>query len=306
MTSFMDSLKLLEPILYGDIFDYPLTVEEIWQFAPVKCTLNEIKTVFATDRLLKERIVEKDDYYCFKGRDHTVNIRKIRLQHSECLWKKARFIARIIQYMPFVRAIAVTGSLAMNNVRTNGDDIDFLVFTEEKRLWMVFAVLGTLGRLTKGRILCPNYYLSIGHYLLKRQDFFTAREITQAKPMIGFSYYKDFLELNKWVTNYLPNFNCNLNWGKEIQQRFLPRILKRCIEKLLTGSMGDKLEKILKTVLKSRLFVHHKIFNSELDQETLANALNEVELRFHGLGHSGGILSEFQKRVKKHLCEQSA
>ena len=193
----------------------------------------------------------------------------------------------------------------MNNVRADGD-IDFLVFTEEKRLWMVFAVLGTLGRLTRGRILCPNYYLSIGHYLLKRQDFFTAREITQAKPLVGFSYYKDFLKLNRWVTNYLPNFDYNLNWGKEIRQWLLPKILKWGIEKLLMGTVGDKLEKILKTILKSRLHTHHKIFNSELDQETLTNALNEVELRFHGLGHRESILSEFQKRVKKHLCEQSA
>ncbi len=301
----MDSSRLLEPILYGDMFDYPLTAEEIWQFAPIKRTLNEVKTVFTTDRLLKEKIVEKDGCYCFKGRDHLVDVRKMRLQRSESLWKKARFIARLIQYTPFVRAIAVTGSLAMNNVRADGD-IDFLVFTEEKRLWMVFAVLGTLGRLTKGRILCPNYYLSIGHYLLKRKDFFTAREITQAKPLVGFSYYKDFLELNRWVTNYLPNFDYNLSWGKEVRQWLLPKILKWGIEKLLMGTVGDKLEKILKTILKSRLHTHHKIFNSELDQETLTNALNEVELRFHGLGHREGILSEFQKRVKEHLCEQSA
>lgn len=301
----MDSSRLLEPILYGDMFDYSPTAEEIWQFAPIKCTLDDVKTLFTTDRLLKEKIVERDGYYCFKGRDRIINTRKVRLQHSEYLWKKARFIARLIQCTPFVRAIAVTGSLAMNNVKANGDDIDFLVFTEEKRLWIVFAVLGTLGRLTKGRILCPNYYLSIGHYLLERKDFFTAREITQAKPLTGSSYYKDFLKLNGWVTNYFPNFNYNSNWGREIRQRLLPRTLKRGIEKLLMGTVGDKLEKILKSILKSRLYIHYKTFNAELDQETLTNALEEVELRFHALRHRENILSEFQKRVKEHLCKQS-
>ena len=188
----MDSSRLLEPILYGDMFDYPLTTEEIWQFAPVECALDEVKTVLATDPLLREKVVEKDGYCCIKGRDRIIDIRKMRLRRSKSLWKKARFIASLIQHTPFVRAIAVTGSLAMNNVRDYGD-IDFLVFTEEKRLWMVFAVLGTLGMLTKGRILCPNYYLSIAHYPLKRKDFFTAREVTQSKPLVGFSYYKDFL-----------------------------------------------------------------------------------------------------------------
>ena len=300
----MDSSRLLEPILYGDMFDHPLTIEEIWQFAPIKCTLNEVKTVFATDRLLKEKIAEKDGCCYFKGKDHIVDIRKTRLKRSEGIWKKARFIASLIQHTPFVRAIAVTGSLAMNNVKDNCD-IDFLVFTEEKRLWMVFAVLGTIGRLTKGRILCPNYYLSIGHYPLKRKDFFTAREITQAKPLTGFSYYKDFLKLNRWGTDYSPNFNYNSSWGREIRQRLLSRTLKFGIEKLLMGKMGDKLEKILMNILKSRLYVHHKIFNSEPDHETLTNALNEVELRFHGHRHREDILSEFQKRVKEHLCEQS-
>ncbi|HHT9125784.1 MAG TPA: hypothetical protein ACFYD6_08200 [Candidatus Brocadiia bacterium] len=293
----MDSSRLLEPILYGDMFDHPLTIEEVWQFAPVKCTLDEVKTVFETDSLLKEKIVEKNGCYCFKGRDRIVDIRKMCLQRSEILWKKARFVASLIQYVPFVKAVAITGSLAMNNSRAKGD-IDFFVFTEEKRLWMVFAVLGTLGRLTKGRMFCPNYYLSIGHYPLRRRDFFTAREIAQAKPLIGFSYYKDFLKLNGWVTDYLPNFNCNLNWGIEILQHRLPKTLKRVLERLLTGAVGDKLEKIFKTILKSRLHVHHEIFNSELDQETFTNAINEVELRFHGHGHRESILLEFQKRLK--------
>lgn len=300
--------RLLEPILYGDMFDYPLTAEEIWQFAPIKCTLEEVKTVFATDSTsggLKEKVVEKDGYYCFKGRDHIINIRMLRLQHSRLLWKKTQFIARLIQYAPFVRAITVTGSLAMNNVRIDSDDIDFFVFTEEKRLWMVFTVLGTLGRLSRGRIICPNYYLSIGHFLLKRRDLFTAREIAQAKPLVGFSYYEDFLRLNKWITNHFPNFNHNLNQTEKIHQRPLPRILKLSIEKLLGGTVGDKLEKFLKTILKSRLHVHHKTFNSELDRETLTNALDEVELRFHARRHREDILSEFQKRVKKALCEQS-
>lgn len=314
----MDSSKLLEPILYGDIFNYPLTMEEVWKFAPIKCTLDEVKKVFATDSLIKEKIAEKDGWCHVKGKDHIVGIRKERLQRSKGLWKKARFVASLIQHTPFVRAIAVSGSLAMDNVRDEDVDIDFLIFTAEKRLWMVFAVLGTLGMLSKGRIICPNYYLSVGHYPLKRKDFFTAREITQAKPLVGFSYYEDFLKHNGWVTNYLPNFNPphppfnkggsrgDYNWGKEVRQRFLPRTIKLVIEWLLKGTLGDMLEKILKTILKSRLYVHHKIFNSEPDRETITNALNEVELRFHGLGHSESILSEFQKRLKEHQCEQSA
>lgn len=297
----MDAARLLEPILYSDMFDYSLTMEEIWMYAPIKCTLDEVKHIFSTDPLLKEKVVEKDGCCYFRGRDHIIEIKKQRLQRSKSLWKKARFVASIIQYTPYVKAIAVTGSLAMNNVKDT-DDIDFLVLTEEKRLWIVFAVLGTLGRLTRRTLLCPNYYLSIEHYPLKRNDLFTAREITQAKPLTGFSYYKDFLKHNKWVSDYLPNFAHNSNWGAEIPLRPIPKFLKSVVEKLLKGAMGDKLEEILKTVLKSRLHVHHNIFNSPLDEETLRNALNEVEIRFHALAHRESILSEFQKRLKAHIC----
>ncbi len=68
-------LRHLEPILYGDIFDYPLTLEEVWRFCPLPLSREQV-----AERLEKDlRLVQcRDGFYHLTDREELVALRQSR------------------------------------------------------------------------------------------------------------------------------------------------------------------------------------------------------------------------------------
>ena len=102
--------------------------------------------------------------------------------------------------------VAVTGSLAVNNVDAAAD-IDFLIVTEIGRLWLCRAMIIMLVKLAakRGVWLCPNYFLSTRALHFDDRNLFSAHEIVQMVPISGRRVFRQLLEENQWVTDFLPN-----------------------------------------------------------------------------------------------------
>ncbi|MFC1852760.1 hypothetical protein ACFL27_21395 [candidate division CSSED10-310 bacterium] len=295
-------MMIIEPIIYGDIFDYPVSLSEIHKFCPVSISRAELEQIVNHDTNFRKLVSCEDGYYYLTGREVLVKTRQRRKKIAEKLWRRASLIARIIQYIPFIKSILVTGSLAINNVEEK-DDLDFLIITSSKRIWFVFAILGTLQRLISRRNLCPNYYLSLDNLGLQRKTRYIAREAIQARSMYGAEGFNNFREQNDWVYDFYPNSRNGRGLAPEegkLSPNALLSFLSIGLERVMSGTFGDYLEKLCQKMLKHRLYIHYRLNGQDVPPEVLTNALHEIELRFHGLNHEGGIFREFDER-KQHL-----
>ncbi|HEY3291328.1 MAG TPA: hypothetical protein VGK87_14460 [Anaerolineae bacterium] len=206
---------ILKTVAYADVFDYPLNTDEIhWYLWGTGATRQQVESVLQQSNTLACLLsyVETGDtqrgcgYYTLPGREHTIELRQDRERHASLLWLKARRYARLMSQMPFVRMLALTGSLSMGNVEP-GADIDYLVVTAPGRLWLcraaIIALTMWVGR--RGDVICPNYFLSEHALTLTDRNLYTAHEFAQMVPLHGMDIYLRMQQNNAWVQSYLPN-----------------------------------------------------------------------------------------------------
>ena len=235
---------ILETLLYSDLFDYPLTLDEVVLYlGGVQSTADEVRACLACTHYLAGRIIEIDGYLALRGREALIARRLERAASSDRLWRRARRFVRVLRLVPFVRMIAITGALSMKN-STAGDDIDVLIVTAPDRVWLTRAfavVLVYAGRLC-GDTLCPNYVISERALGLDKHTLFVAHEFIQMVPVYGRAVYDRMCAANPWIQTMLPNAMPPLPCEPDQQPGLIGCSLKRRLERLLSGRVGDALE----------------------------------------------------------------
>lgn len=197
---------VLAALAYADLFDYPLTLEQVVLF--------QVGTSYSHDEVAQsllelsrdgEAVTSSGDYYSLRGRELVFKIRQERQQHSALIWQRARLRARWVAMTPFVRMVAVTGALSMDNI-VGKPDIDLLILAQPGRVWICRRLLILQVRLARlfGDDLCPNYILSANNLELDQRDFFTAHELAQMVPLYGRALCRQMIAQNRWAMRYLP------------------------------------------------------------------------------------------------------
>jgi predicted nucleotidyltransferase len=185
------------------VFDYPLTAPEVYRYlTSAKARYEEVLQALADQTIFSQ----VGDYFTLRGREQIVETRKRRSAVAAHLWTKAVRYGQIIAMLPFVRMVAVTGSLAMNNT-DEGKDVDYMIVTASNRLWTCRALVLLVARLAKleGLSLCPNYLVTTNALEFKERSLYVAHEVAQMIPLSGMERYKEIRHLNSWMEEYLPN-----------------------------------------------------------------------------------------------------
>jgi len=198
---------ILHTVAYADVFDYPLTGREIHRYLTgIKASFEEVSEALKDEDFCNGQIVRVGDYFTLSGREEIVETRLRRKSASKCGWKEANFYGRILASLPFVRMVAVTGSLAMENMDAQAD-IDYFIVTSSGRLWtcrLMSLLIVHLARLMKVN-LCPNSMVSENALALKDISLYAAHELAQMVPLYGTDIYGELRRLNLWADRYLPN-----------------------------------------------------------------------------------------------------
>lgn len=237
---------VLRTVAYADVFDYPLTLLEIHRYlVGTPAPLSAVRQALDDWLLARGELIENQGYISLPGRDAVVQTRLDRQTISERLWRKGRRYALLIARVPFVRFVGVTGTLAVDNAEHDAD-IDYLIMVAPGRVWLarqlclLFVYLGRAERVE----ICPNYVISTDRLDQFEPSLFTAHELAHMVPVFGLEAYEQLLSASDWAQQYLPNA-FQLRPAPMGRDRLDPLtgVIKRAVEWLLGGSLGDAWER---------------------------------------------------------------
>lgn len=200
--------KSIQDILqYFSIFQFPLFVWEIHKYMNFPCTEEELKAVL-DDLILTEHIYRFDECYSNVNEESWAvkkkEAYKRALSRLEQAGKNARFIAKF----PFVKMVAISGSLSKYSSKPDGD-IDYFIVTAKNRLWIARTLLHLFKKQTflvgKQHDFCMNYFVDTSDLMIEEQNKFTAIEIASLICKNGQDVFSEFLNQNAWIQQFLPN-----------------------------------------------------------------------------------------------------
>jgi len=157
---------IVKTIAFFDMFDYPLTVFELWQFINIECQFREIEEVLNKGDL-GDRIEGKQGFYFLTGRSKIIKTKMERYYYTNLKFKRALRVSRIFKFIPWIKMIAVSNIIGANNMKREGD-IDLFIITEKNKTWLTRFFCASLMKLLGLRPkpgkeqdkICLNFFIS--------------------------------------------------------------------------------------------------------------------------------------------------
>lgn len=214
----MDSSEkaILKTLLYSDIFDYPLSEEEVWRFLISDEHINESSFRKHVERI--NSVVYRKNGFLFVGKNER-NVQK-RIRRSRVSQDKLNIAIQTIEKLflvPTVKLIGISGNLSMMNAGKK-DDIDLFVIAKKDTAWitrlLLIIYLKLMGKHRSRKDtrvenkFCLNMIIDEESLPLpkNKRNIYTAHEIVQLRPVMQReNVYKRFINSNYWITDYMPN-----------------------------------------------------------------------------------------------------
>ena len=300
---------ILAALAYHDIFDYPLTVEEIHRYLIKKASLKSVRGDL--DILCQEKkIGTSQGFYFLKNRSLVVKTRIKRSHFSHNKLKRASIYSKLLTLIPTIKLVAISGALAMQNSHKQ-DDIDLVIVTSKNTLWTTRFLANFLlfpfkrsptipstihldpqrqrglqgsvySPLTNNKV-CLNLFLDEKDLKIKSQNLYTAHEICQLKPLFNRNKtYSRLIKSNQWMSKYLPNWTQNA-------ERLTTNDKKGSLRKAL---VLRRLALVVENLLKE-FQIHY------MKSKITTEKIGETQLFFHPQDAQDWVIKEYQSRLKR-------
>jgi len=241
---------ILATLAYFDLFSYPITRGEIYLFLQNKYDYEIFDD--GLNGLLKEGVIHLfDKFYTLKNDHYLIVRRNEGNKKAEELIKIAEKVGNILIRFPYVRGIAISGSLSKNYADENSD-IDLFIITAKNRLWIARTIMHAFKKLTflvkKEDYFCMNYYIDEQQLETVEKSIYTAIEIGTLIPLQGDIVFEKFYAANAWIRNFIPNKNMRIATAKLVK----PSFLKRLVELLFSNKAGDAIDNMMMNITSKR------------------------------------------------------
>lgn len=220
---------IFETLAYHAVFQFPLTPQELSHYLICRRPISKPVLDQAIRRLIASgSIRDQDGYLCLnQDSDNDSRFLLFDRQNKQLFTKRKLVIAQraaaVLERVPWVKMVAVTGGLSMENVRQD-DDIDLMVVTTTNRLWItrlvaVFLVSFLFKRRKPLRAdtlrvaphkdeLCMNLWLDESALSIpkNKRSLYIVHELAQMKPLINIdTTYERMMQANRWGGKFLAN-----------------------------------------------------------------------------------------------------
>ncbi|MCI0750818.1 MAG: hypothetical protein L0Y35_03185 [Flammeovirgaceae bacterium] len=210
--------KIVSHINYRDVFNAPVSLYELQKWldltgSKVMLLKNELNS------LVDEGLLETPDVinYCVVGRSALLREKGGKERLSERVINQNIKILKCLSWIPWVRFIGISGSIAVNNptidvvgLHKGTVDLDVFIITSRYSLWMIFYFERLMTNiltffLGNKYMLCFNYAMDFSFLEIHNKNMYTATELFNLKPICDKNEtYQKLLESNQWAIEYYP------------------------------------------------------------------------------------------------------
>lgn len=280
---------VLGALTYFDMFDFPLTKEEVFHFAWKSKNVDQK----VLDSLLEHGKIEyRWNYYFLPGRGEIIDIRRSKDWVLNEKMKQARRAMKLVSWVPYLRAVFLCNQFTVST--RDASDVDLLVVTEKKRVWIVrffcIVVLGiTKMRIQKGNRkskICLSFFVTEDHLdfsklRFQEEDIYFLHWVALLVPIYDPDSIHDVImeENRPWLKEYLPNIleskMVNAKWV--VKQGRIAKGIQRFFETAWQGGYGDMVQKQLKDIQMKKIQAKGLEINDSLHKIVV----DDTMLKFH-------------------------
>ena len=236
--------EIIKAVLYFDVFNYPLTLEELYENSAISLSWTDFQQALK-DLIDQGCLKTEGDFVLSAEADIATIDRRLKANNKalEVMPLAYRYSQKIASY-PFVEGVCISGSLSKNYFDENSD-LDFFIITKPNRLWICRTLLilryKTLSK-EKKKWWCTNYFIASDNLGIPDKNAFTGTELAYLFPTVNHQVYTRLLEHNAWYKNRFPNKHAaSPKVSLPIRQPFYKTIL----ESLFVSRFGDWMDNLL-------------------------------------------------------------
>jgi hypothetical protein len=291
-----EDLAIARSVLYAALFDYPLTLAQLRQTLIESAqTPTEILGAYNRSVALQAVVDCRDGFFFPRGRPELVDERRRREARSRAFLRRHRAFLALVSLLPYVRMVALSGSIAHLNLEGDGD-LDLFIVTRGRRVWSVTVAVVVLAKLLRRRrTVCANFVMADSHLALEQGDLFTASQIVHLRPIVGRDLFGQLVAANPFVKRFYPNFHPADPTLVKIRIGPIVRILKAASERVL-GYPSLAVEALCRRGY--RWYLRRQASSWHSPEQV---RLEDDRLKLHTRSHRQSVMERFEEAVRSTL-----